>query len=72
MMIICPVCGKETEAGYKFCMNCRSEIGGAGAPQAAQPAAQAALDHAFEKLGPDARVLSMPYGGSTLPTVVRS
>ncbi len=43
-MIICPVCGKETEAGYKFCMNCRSEIGGAGAPQAAQPAAQAATE----------------------------
>ena len=36
-----------------------------------QPSAQAALCHAFEKLGPDARVLSMPYGGSTLPTVAR-
>ena len=36
-----------------------------------QPSAQAALDHAFEKLGPNARVLSMPYGGSTLPKVVR-
>ena len=35
-----------------------------------QPSAQAALDHAFEKLGPDARVLSMPYGGSTLPKVI--
>ena len=34
-----------------------------------QPSAQAALDHAFEKLGPDATVLAMPYGGSTLPTV---
>ena len=34
-----------------------------------QPSAQAALDHAFAKLGPDARVLSMPYGGSTLPHV---
>lgn len=33
--------------------------------------AQAALDHAFSKLGPDARVLAMPYGGSTLPTVVK-
>ena len=31
--------------------------------------AQDALDHAFRKLGPHARVLSMPYGGSTLPTV---
>ena len=31
------------------------------------PSAQAALDHAFEKMGPDARVIVMPYGGSTLP-----
>lgn len=31
------------------------------------PSAQAALDAAFAKLGPDATVLSMPYGGSTLP-----
>ena len=37
-----------------------------------QPSAQAALDRAFEKLGPDARVLSMPYGGSTLPFVIKS
>lgn len=37
-----------------------------------QPSAQVALDRAFEKLGPDARVLSMPYGGSTLPTVIKS
>lgn len=29
--------------------------------------AQAALDAAFEKLGADATVLLMPYGGSTLP-----
>lgn len=36
-----------------------------------QPSAQAALDRAFAKLGPDARVLSMPYGGSTLPKIVR-
>ena len=36
-----------------------------------QPSAQAALDHAFAKLGPDARVLSMPYGGSTLPKVIK-
>ena len=35
-----------------------------------QPSAQAALDHAFQKLGPDARVLSIPCGGSTLPTVI--
>lgn len=38
MMIICPVCGKETEGGYKFCMNCRSEIGADNASQAAQAA----------------------------------
>lgn len=30
---------------------------------------QQALDHAFEKLGRDATVLAMPYGGSTLPHV---
>lgn len=34
-----------------------------------QPSAQAALDKAFEKLGKDAKVLAMPYGGSTLPFV---
>ena len=32
-------------------------------------AAQAALDHAFARLGPAAQVLVMPYGGSTLPRV---
>ena len=31
--------------------------------------AQSALDAAFEKLGGDAKVLAMPYGGSTLPIV---
>ena len=31
--------------------------------------AQAALDEAFSRLGSDARVLVMPYGGSTLPIV---
>jgi nickel-dependent lactate racemase len=31
------------------------------------PAAQKALDAALEKLGPDATILAMPYGGSTLP-----
>lgn len=31
--------------------------------------AQEALDKAFERLGPDATVLAMPYGGSTLPRV---
>ncbi len=35
-----------------------------------QPSAQVALDHAFEKLGRNATVLAMPYGGSTLPTVI--
>ena len=29
--------------------------------------AQVALDHAFAKLGRDASVIVMPYGGSTLP-----
>ena len=31
------------------------------------PSAQEALDRAFARLGPDATVLAMPYGGSTLP-----
>lgn len=31
--------------------------------------AQEALDAAFEKYGPDATVLAMPYGGATLPFV---
>lgn len=31
--------------------------------------AQQALDDAFQILGPDATVLAMPYGGSTLPVV---
>ncbi len=44
MMIICPVCGKETEGGYKFCMNCRSEIGGDNASQAAETVQAAAAD----------------------------
>ena len=34
-----------------------------------QPSVQEALDRAFEKLGPDASVLAMPFGGSTLPHV---
>lgn len=33
------------------------------------PSAQAALEAAFAKLGPEAAVLAMPYGGSTLPRV---
>lgn len=33
------------------------------------PTAQAALDHAFEKLGSNASVIVMPFGGSTLPHV---
>lgn len=35
-----------------------------------QPSAQAALDKAFEKLGPNATVLAMPFGGSTLPRII--
>lgn len=35
-----------------------------------QPSAQKALEKAFEKLGPDATVLAMPYGGSTLPRIL--
>ena len=37
-----------------------------------QPSAQAALDKAFEELGEDASVLAMPFGGSTLPRVIKS
>lgn len=36
-----------------------------------QPSVQAALDAAFEKLGQEASVLAMPYGGSTLPRIVK-
>ena len=36
-----------------------------------QPDVQTALDRAFAKLGPDATVLAMPYGGSTLPRIVK-
>ena len=36
-----------------------------------QPSVQAALDAAFAKLGPEATVLAMPYGGSTLPRIVK-
>ena len=35
-----------------------------------QPDVQTALDRAFEELGPDATVLAMPYGGSTLPKIM--
>ncbi len=34
-----------------------------------QPSAQAALGEAFRKLGPDATVLCLPYGGSVLPVI---
>lgn len=34
-----------------------------------QPSVQEALDRAFERLGPDAAVLAMPCGGSTLPRI---
>ena len=33
------------------------------------PDVQTALDAAFEKLGHEASVLAMPYGGSTLPRI---
>lgn len=36
-----------------------------------QPDVQTALHRAFAKLGPDATVLAMPYGGSTLPRIVK-
>lgn len=36
-----------------------------------QPSVQEALDAAFAKLGSDATVLAMPYGGSTLPRIVK-
>lgn len=32
-----------------------------------QPSAQAAFDEAFQKYGPDATVIAMPFGGATLP-----
>ena len=32
-----------------------------------QPSAQAALDEALRRYGPDAAVLAMPFGGATLP-----
>lgn len=35
-----------------------------------QPSAQRALDEAFALLGPDASVLAMPFGGSTLPRII--
>ena len=34
-----------------------------------QPSAQKAFDEAFQKYGPDATVLAMPFGGATLPVV---
>ena len=34
-----------------------------------QPSVQTALDCAFAELGPQATVLAMPYGGSTLPRI---
>ncbi len=36
-----------------------------------QPSAQAALDAAFAELGEDASVLAMPFGGSTLPRIIK-
>lgn len=37
-----------------------------------QPCVQEALNQALRKLGPDATVLAMPYGGSTLPYLKQS
>ena len=34
-----------------------------------QPSAQKALDEAFQKYGPEATVIAMPFGGATLPMV---
>ncbi len=36
-----------------------------------QPSVQTALDAAFAKLGANATVLAMPYGGSTLPRILK-
>ena len=36
------------------------------------PTAEEALDAAFEKLGHDASVLAMPFGGSTLPEIINN
>jgi hypothetical protein len=33
------------------------------------PGAQAALDAAFAKHGPDASVIALPFGGATLPVL---
>lgn len=35
-----------------------------------QPSAQTALDEAFRQLGAEAKVLAMPFGGSTLPRII--
>lgn len=35
------------------------------------PSAETALKAAFAKLGRDAKVLAMPFGGSTLPTIIQ-
>ena len=36
-----------------------------------QPSAQHALDEAMKKYGPEATILAMPFGGATLPAVVK-
>ena len=36
-----------------------------------QPSAQAALEQAFQKYGPEATVLAMPFGGATLPIAMK-
>ena len=36
-----------------------------------QPSAQHALDEAMKKYGPEATILAMPFGGATLPAVLK-
>lgn len=36
-----------------------------------QPSAQRALDEAMKKYGPEATILAMPFGGATLPAVLK-
>lgn len=74
MMIICPVCGKETEGGYKFCMNCRSEIGGDNVSQASRAAetvqaAAAAAATAVPKVmaAPGAQTGAIPDASKATP-----
>ena len=60
MKIICPVCKQETEAGYKFCMNCRSVIGGENASTASAPSSDA----------PQTPNVSEPPSASEMPKIM--